>query len=135
MGNQKKNEDSLPLTINETLDQVSQSLEREANGCYGVYEKRLSTNPGNAAGFLKRGQYMERQFNLVSNVAIRLRLISDIMVKLYAVPFGEIDLTKVELGKHQTKLLEDVRVQNGIPSVINSASLGTIFVALQQYPM
>lgn len=139
MSTQKQqNPEDIPKTLTETLKQLTDSLDREADNCFDVAERRRKENPASAQGFQKRGMFINRQFNSARKSLVRVKQISSIMTELYntkANEDGTIDLSKVLIGKEEMVLLNNVRERAVIPEVIHVLSFGSLFAALMQYPM
>lgn len=127
--------DELHVTLQEALQQVVSSLSRESDECMRIYEKRLPTQPSSAHGFMKRGRFIHRQVERVSNVSARLSLISEIMVALYSTESSEINLSTLTIGDDAKALLDKVRQHATIPEVIHVSAIGSLFSELNQYAM
>lgn len=138
MSTQNKSAEDIPKTLVETLNQVSASLDREAEVCFEVFERRRQVNPGSAQGFQKRGMFINRQYKSTNKAAIRLMYITDIMKAAYSTKAddeGHIKLDELLIGKEQKALLSSVCEHSVIPYSIHVLSIGSLFNALMQYPM
>lgn len=134
----QQNPEDTPKTLSETLKQLTDALDREADTCFDVAERRRKDNPASAQGFQKRGMFINRQFNSARKSLVRVKQISSIMTALYntkASEDGTIDLSKVLIEKDEMVLLTKVREHAVIPEVIHVLSFGSLYAALMQYPM
>ena len=120
------------------MNQVSAALDREADSCFDVFERRRQVNPGSAQGFQKRGMFINRQHKSTNKAAIRIMYITDIMKAAYSTQAdseGHIKLDELLIGKEQKALLSSVCEHSVIPYSIHVLSIGSLFNALMQYPM
>lgn len=127
-----------PTSLLETLNQASEALDREADACMEVFQRRSASNPASAIGFQKRGMFISRQYKRVNQSYQRIVQINSIMENAYSMVAdaeGMIDLNNLLIDKSTRTLLTNVCEHAVIPSTIHVLAIGNLYKALIRYPM